>query len=223
MRLVINTVITADLVSSTSQKPGLNISEELRWVFRNLTTFLDPGTLVLPFEISRGDSFQGVLGGVKSSLLAALYLRCSIRQSLDLDVRQAIGIGTIEKIAGMSTGTSSGEAFLRSGRLLDAMNQRRFNSRLLVSTSDDAFDREFNALLTVFDAIVRRWTTRECEAVLLKLHNWNQTDIADYLQINQSAVHKRLKSADFYTVQLVLERWQSLSERLVDSTAIPED
>lgn len=207
------TVITGDLVSST----GTDLTQEqvarsLSDVFRDFGRFAEPNCIFLPFEIFRGDSFQGVLRGVESSLLAALYLRCSIRHFLELDVRQAIGIGLADDVVGHSTRMSSGQAFLRSGRLLDSMNSRQSTSRLLVSTEIATVDEELNTLLTVFDAIVRRWTEKECEAVLLKLHNWTQADIAEYLQINQSAVHKRLKSADFYTVQIVLERWDAAAE-----------
>lgn len=98
------------------------------------------------------------------------------------------------------------------------MNRREFDSHLLVDSGNQDFDEDINTLLTVFDAIARKWSVKECEAIFLKLHNWSQTEIADHLQINQSAVHKRLKSADYYTVETVLKRWTELVDDTFSAT-----
>ena len=57
--------------------------------------------VAFPFEIFRGDSFQGVLNETSGALRAAIIIRANIRRSFDttlknaFDARIAIGIGTI--------------------------------------------------------------------------------------------------------------------------------
>lgn len=214
---MMNSVITADIVQSTQRTMSQKrLMTDLASTFLQLTEFIEPGRVLLPFTLFRGDSFQGVLAGVEDALLAAVYLRCSIRRELQLDVRQAIGLGRTSELVGDSTLQSTGEAFVRSGRLLDDMTkQKKRQQRIAVASGSDQFDAEFNTHFELLEAIAEDWTDRESEAVFLKLHKWTQTEIADYLQINQSAVHKRLKAAKWTAVDALLNRWRDAAVRLV--------
>lgn len=205
-----NSVITADLVLSTRRGMSQQrLTVDLSLAFSELEEFLDPGTVLLPFRLFRGDSFQGVLTGFEDALLAILYLRCSIRRKLQLDVRQALGLGLTDELVEDSTLQSTGEAFIRSGRLLDDMTkQKKQYRRIAVASGNDPFDAEFNTHFELLEGIADDWTDRESEAVFLKLHKWTQTEIAEYLQINQSAVHKRLKAARWTAVDVLLNRWR---------------
>ncbi len=216
-RVVVNSVITADLVESTRRSMSQKrLAVELTSIFSDLADFIEPGGVLLPFTLFRGDSFQGVLAGVENTLLAALYLRCSIRRQLQLDVRQALGLGRTDELVSDSTLQSTGEAFVCSGRLLDDMTKHRKQfRRIAVASSSEQFDAEFNTHFELLEAIVEDWTDRESEAVFLKLHKWTQTEIAEYLNINQSAVHKRLKAAKWTAVVELLNRWGEASVRMM--------
>lgn len=214
---MINSVITADLVQSTQRNMSQKrLTADLASIFSELTDYIDPGSVLLPFTLFRGDSYQGVLAGAEDALLAALYLRCSIRRQLQLDVRQSVGLGRTDELVRDSTLQSTGDAFVRSGRLLDAMtNQKKQLRRIAVASGSDQFDAEFNTHFELLEAIVEDWTDRESEAVFLKLHKWTQTEIAEYLDINQSAVHKRLKAAKWTAVDNLLNRWRDASIQIL--------
>lgn len=215
-----NTVLTADLVKSTARRISQKqLTQQLSQVFHELSEFLGSGVVLMPFVVTRGDSFQGVLKGVKNSFLAALYLRCAIRTSLNLDVRVAIGIGTTEELVAGSTLESSGQAFVRSGRRLDQMSASAKDVALIsVDSGETPFDEQLNTCFALFEGFASRWTDKECEAVFLKLHNWTQTDIAQHLGIHQSAVHKRLKAASWSAVLCLLQHWQ----RMINSRTCPD-
>jgi len=208
---MLHCVITADLVQSTQRHLAQRtLTTRLNSVFDGLQNFLDPKDVLLPFTVFQGDSYQGVLAGTQHALHAMLYLRCAVRGELELDVRQALGIGRTEQIVDQSALASTGQAFVRSGRLLETMTSNRKQSRRIsVDSGDEGFNGEFNVHFELLEAIATDWTDRECEAVFLKLHQWTQTDIADYLGINQSAVHKRLKAAKWSAVECLLNRWQT--------------
>lgn len=212
------TVITADFVhrteSSLAQK---TLSEQSQLVFGLLSEFLESESIVQPFRISRGDSFQGVLAGAQRSLKAALYLRLQLRSVVQLDLRQAVGIGPVEELVGDSPLESSGTAFLRSGRLLDEMSSRRKpHQRISVHSGDPDFDAEFFSQLELLEAIYHDWTDKEAEAILFRMQQWTQSEIAEHLSIDQSAVNRRLKAAHWDAVVVLLNRWEQAAERLVE-------
>lgn len=214
----LSTVITADFVHRTeSSLAQETLSEQSQLAFGLLSEFLESESIVQPFQISRGDSFQGVLAGVQQSLKAALYLRLQLRSAVQLDLRQAIGIGPVEELVGDSPLESSGTAFIRSGRLLDDMSSRKKPyQRISVQSGNHEFDAEFFCQFELLEAIYGDWTDKEAEAILFRMQQWTQSEIAEHLAIDQSAVNRRLKAAHWDAVAVLLDRWEQASERLVE-------
>lgn len=210
------TVITADFVSRTeSSLAQETLSRKTRQAFGGLTDFLGGDVIVQPFQISRGDSFQGVLRGADQSLKAALFLRLQLRSDIQLDLRQAIGIGPTEELVGESPHESSGTAFVRSGRLLDEMSSRKKpHQRIAVDSGEPEFDSEFFSQFELLEAIFTDWTDKEAQAILLRMQAWTQTQIAEHLSVDQSAINRRLKSAHWDAVAVLLDRWKLAVGRL---------
>lgn len=140
-----------------------------------------------PFEICRGDSFQGVVD-VNDALKAALAIRARIRQweggrpvgrtvarrtirarlpilMNDLpDARIAIGVGTVSYRSGKVV-ESDGEAYRNSGRALDELGRNW--GRLALSTPWEDVDAEFGTSMRLLDALVGKWSSASAQAMLL--------------------------------------------------------
>jgi predicted DNA-binding protein (UPF0251 family) len=202
-------VITADLVRSTESR--LTQQQRIRQLQQNLTEINelpDNGGVLQEFTIFRGDAFQGALQSVQSSLRVAMFLRASIRSTMGLDVRQAIGIGLNAELIENSAMLSTGEAFIHSGHLLDELSaHKRLQRKISVASGDQRFDDEFNTCFDLLEVTSRRWTDKEAEGIKLRLKGLNQAEIAKQLNINQSAVNKRLQSAGWFALDSLLRHW----------------
>ena len=202
-------VITADLVRSTESR--LTQQQRIQQLQQNLTEINelpDNGGVLQEFTIFRGDAFQGALQSVQSSLRVAMFLRASIRSTMGLDVRQAIGIGFNAELIENSAMLSTGEAFIHSGHLLDELSaHKRLQRKISVASGDQRFDDEFNTCFDLLEVTSRRWTDKEAEGIKLRLKGLNQAEIAKQLNINQSAVNKRLQSAGWFALYSLLRHW----------------
>ncbi len=185
--------------------------------------------VIRPFEIYRGDSFQGVVAPGEA-LAVALSLRARLRQwesvkpigrtvakrvtkaptsilMNDLpDARIAIGIGTVSYRSGKVV-ESDGEAFRNSGLALDQLGVT--GGRLVLSTPWDEVNAEFGTSMQLLDALVGKWSSASAQAMFLYLTKGaTQSEISRSLGISQPAVHKRLSGADHTVVQAMLDRYE---------------
>jgi hypothetical protein len=72
-------------------------------------------------EIYRGDSFQLVVDPA-DALVIVLLLKATIKQHKALDVRMAIGIGTIDYTSKVTE--SNGSAFINSGECFEGLKKQ---------------------------------------------------------------------------------------------------
>lgn len=223
-------VVTGDVVRSTAVKDRAKLTK----VLKSALAAMDTGVfkVVRPFEIYRGDSFQGVVE-VTDALKVALTIRARLRQwegpvpfstagkdastlrarmpivlGMLPDARIAIGIGTASYRSGKVV-ESDGEAFRNSGLALDALG--RSGGRLVLSTPWDAMNAEFGTSMQLLDALVGKWSSASAQAMFLYLTKGaTQSHISQSLGISQPAVHKRLSGADHTVVQAMLDRYQEV-------------
>lgn len=219
-------VLTGDIVGSTSVESRAQLRKAMLEAFAALAK--KGGGLVRPFEVYRGDSFQGVMDPVQA-LHAALLIRARLRQgflpvrksvskgkwkgparaasalaSLP-DARISIGIGTVS-FRSAKVIESDGEAFRVSGRELDAL--ARSGGRLAFSTPWEDVDKEFAATGKLLDALVGSWSAASAQAMFLHLSKGlNQVEISAKLGISQPAVHKRMAAAGLDAVSAALHRY----------------
>jgi hypothetical protein len=214
-------VLTGDVIASTSLHARSELPRILGEAFAALAEV--PEMLVLPFEIYRGDSFQGVVRSEKA-LLAAAIVRARLRAfrgegpdaDVELDARIAIGIGKIEHALDRVV-ESDGEAFRRSGRALDEMASANDGRRMRIDAgiADDGSGADLAAQL--LDGIASRWTQPAAEAVYLSLSDSEMTQaaMAERLSVSQPAISQRLKSARLGELKPIL----ALYERSVAALA----
>ncbi len=152
------------------------------------------------WEIYRGDEFQLEIDNPAEALQIAIQIKAYLK-TLRLDARMAIGTGekshNAEKIS-----ESNGTAFVRSGELFETLKKQKVT--LAISSGQADFDARINLMLRLGLTFMNQWLVQSAELVLVAIENQSlsQEEIGQRLGINQAAVSRRRKRANF---DLVLE------------------
>ncbi len=198
-------VITADLVNSTRFS-----SETTNEWLQKLSTLLqnDPELKwTLAPEIYRGDSFQAVLENPEKVMRAAIICRAFIKAqkkgTIETDIRLAIGIGSIETLTNRP-GTSDGKAFRLSGQFADVIKNQ--NARIGIKLSEES--KSIDLMMDLLETLIESWTANQSETVFHLMQHKSINQIAEELQISQSAASQRAKSAKWWAIEELLQGFQ---------------
>ncbi|MBT2561951.1 hypothetical protein J7E50_15015 [Pedobacter sp. ISL-68] len=188
-------IITGDIVGSRKIKDS--------WLLSLKTALKIVSDQNSKWEIYRGDSFQ-VEVEPENAIMAAAYLKASIRVNKPADVRMGIGIGDI-KNKRKKLSESSGDAFVNSGAAFDSLKQAKVN--LAIKTDSADFDEEINILIKLSLISMDSWGVVAAEMVKLALENSNllQSELAAISGRTQSSVSEALKRAH-YTEIMEMDR-----------------
>lgn len=196
-------VITGDIINSRAQKA----SEWLPILKKVLNYY---GQTPGQWEIYRGDSFQLELAP-QEALKAALYIKASIRQTSNLDVRMAIGIGDKTHQAQKIT-ESNGSAFIHSGECFETLKKQT----LAVKSPNPELDESINLLLALALLTINNWSTVTSLVVKTSIENpqKNQKELATLLGKSQSNISETLKRAGFEEVIRLEDKYRTLINEL---------
>ncbi|MDT0690073.1 hypothetical protein RM549_09780 [Salegentibacter sp. F188] len=211
-------VITADFVDSSHYSENLlsQVLAILKKEFQELTDFYGEE---VKFKIYRGDSFQGIIYAPELSLEIALILKTAINvahskkksrgkaYAKEADLKMAIGIGSYE-FARESIAESNGQAFQFSGRSLDEMKKEP--RTIVLKTPEDNLNAEFNSSFLLLDTLMDKWSIASAEVIYHLLKGLKEQEIAETLNITQSAVNQRKKAAGWDAVSVLLQRYQEV-------------
>ncbi len=186
-------IITGDIINSRKLPSAVWI-EELK-AFLNLW-----GKTPADWEIYRGDEFQLQVANPQDALLTALQIK-AVLKTLRLDVRMSIGIGEKSHTA-KTISESNGTAFIRSGETFETLKKQKIT--LAINSGDTNFDYEMNLLIKLALTVMDNWLVQSAEFVLTAIQNpkMSQEEIGQKLGINQAAVSRRQKRAQF---ELIME------------------
>ena len=208
-------VITGDVTGSSKVSTGKrgHFLGHLKGLFDQIAKGW-PAALRAPFQVYRGDSFQGVLSDATASLKVALFLRAGLRSGFTVngetvinDARIAIGIGSIDFLPTDSSAEGDGEAFRRSGRLLDRMADP---FQLVIETGVKEVDNELNVGLGLLDVIIGKWSPAQAEVIGYSMLGLNQREMARRLDVSSAAVNQRLKTAGARSLDNLMRRFEEL-------------
>jgi predicted DNA-binding protein (UPF0251 family) len=208
-------VLTGDIVGSKkiigSQRD--NLLDALKLSF-SVVEDIFPNVIHAPFEIHRGDSFQGTLSSPELALRVAVVIRAGLRVHFKaktgpngIDARIAMGIGTIDFLPTGRVSEGDGDAFRRSGPLLDMMKKKR---RLMVQTPWQDIDEELSVECALVDTLINRWSAEQAVAVVAQIKGLTQEEAAGKIGISQPAVRQRLKAAGWWALEQMLDRYECL-------------
>ena len=180
-------IITADIVNSRKLK-----SKD--WIDRLKEFLATKGDNPKDWEIYRGDQFQLEIRP-NDALLTAFELKAFLK-SIDVDLRMGIGIGDKTHSADRIS-ESNGTAFIRSGETFELLKKMKTN--MAISTGNPAFDRELNLMLQLALVIADGWLAQSAEYFVTAIGNpeMSQEELGQKLGINQAAVSRRRKRAQF--------------------------
>lgn len=199
-------IITGDIINSRKLLSPIWI-DGLKQILNSY------GTSPENWEIFRGDTFQLEIEPEKA-LRATIQIKAYLK-TLKLDARMGIGLGDktyhAEKIS-----ESNGSAFVNSGEVFEQL--KKLKSTLAVNSGHAATDQELNLMLRLAQTFMNHWLVQSAELVLLALENptWSQEEIGAKLKINQAAVSRRRKRAQF---DLVLELEQHYQQKIKSLSA----
>ena len=214
-------IITGDIVSSTEIKPKAR-----QQLYNETSAFLKTlqNNYIDSYETFRGDSLQCKTIHPALSLRVALLIRSFFKANTGTDkknisskkskgyfttkydIRLAIGLGEADFIDDKKITSSDGEAFRLSGEALD--NLKDTSQRLVIQTPDVAFNEQLEPTILLLDALIQKWTQNQAELVLYKLQQLKEDEIAARLQITQSAVTQRKKTAQWHAVEKLLNYFE---------------
>ena len=195
-------ILTGDIKGSRKAKSE-NWLADLKELFQKF------GKNPVDWEIYRGDEFQIEIKNCEEALLIAFEIKAFLR-TISLDARMSIGIGEKTSKA-KRISESNGSAFVYSGEAFDVMKKNKIN--LVVQSADNQFNKDMNLLIRLGLSFMDNWLAQQAEYVLLAINNpkLSQEEMGEILKINQAAVSKRRKRANF---DLMLEINQAYVEKL---------
>ena len=181
-------ILTGDIKGSRKAKSK-------NWLAELKELFLQFGKNPADWEIYRGDEFQIEIKDCEEALLIAFQIKAFLR-TISLDARMSIGIGEKTSKA-KRISESNGSAFVYSGEAFDVMKKNKIN--LVVQSADNQFNKDMNLLIRLGLSFMDNWLAQQAEYVLLAINNpkLSQEEMGEILKINQAAVSKRRKRANF--------------------------
>jgi len=192
-------IITGDIINSRGHK-------SMEWMAKLKSCLTQWGDTPSTWEIYRGDEIQLRIK-VKHALFAAIQLKALIKSIKGLDIRIGIGFGN-ETYIGAGVSESNGTAYQRSGRTLDVLKENKVN--LMLSSADEEYNRTMNLILKLASDFMDDWSPVSAEMVFLSLSrpNESQQNLAEQLNIKQSAVSQRKKRARLNLVEDLLAYYE---------------
>jgi hypothetical protein len=224
---MIQAIITGDIIHSTR----LSIKHR-DWLFKQIADALKQldKDFGIRSETFRGDSFQTLVKNPTAALKLALLQKTFIR-SLNpshvydvrkknspiikrgivfptwiFDARVAIGIGNVDSLSNRLA-SSGGKAFQLSGQLLDRMKGKKQSFAI---ATDDLFNDELQTEFILLDAIISKTTALQCQVINLKLLGYTEQQIAEQLNVGQSAVNQRSNSGNWNAIEAMLTRFEKI-------------
>jgi hypothetical protein len=140
--------------------------------------------VLLGFERTAGDEFQGVLGDPADVVDVALRLVRMGGWSI------GVGAGPVQTPLPESTRAGAGPAFLAARRAVDAAKQRPFRLAVRGAVPPEAADAQ--AVLSALAGLVERRSEQAWAAIELVEEGRTQSDAATALGISRQAVGQRL-------------------------------
>lgn len=180
-------VITGDIIDSTE------VGSPEKWLPHLRDVLNMYGTSPDTWEIYRGDSFQLEIEP-QEALRAALHIKATIKSKANLEVRIAIGMGTVA-FKSQTITQNNGSAYVNSGRAFDGLTDKR--KTMVFKSDDDDLNLDINMAILLTGALISSWTIPSAEilALLIQEPQISQTQLGQKLGITQPSVSARLRVA----------------------------
>jgi hypothetical protein len=182
--------VTTDIVASREIDDRASTQKKIAALLSNINA-AHSDAIVVPFTITLGDEWQGLVANMEYALTIDFELRRSLRP---LRVASGIGFGAIATALRARSAEMDGECFHRSRAALERAQQRK-GSSAVVDTGYVDFDEPANALLLLLHAISEQWTDKQHETFVAYRRHGTESAAAAALGVSQPTVHQSLAGA----------------------------
>lgn len=192
-------IITGDIINSRNTPASM-------WLDVLKASLSKFGVYPKDWEIYRGDSFQLEVP-IQKAMFACIYIKASIKCLTAIDVRMAIGVGE-KDFEGKNITESNGTAFVNSGFAFDNLLK---NQNLVVKSSWQDLDDEFNTSLALALLIMDNWSVTSAEFVKTSMDNLSltQKELGKILKVSQAGISKTRKRSGLQEVLGLEKRYQN--------------
>lgn len=192
--------LIADVIDSKMVQERFNLQKQLEKALRKMNELFG-NYLASCFTLTLGDEFQALLKVDAPVFQIIDTLRSEL---IPTQLRFGIGLGEIvTAIDPLQSIGADGPAYWNARAAINLVHQKNDygNTQIYFSSGNDSKDLLVNALIASGEAIRSGWRGSQ-EEILLDLlkrfvysENFSQQDLAQSLDINPSALSKRLKSS----------------------------
>ncbi|RSJ98581.1 SatD family protein [Streptococcus australis] len=192
--------LIADVIDSKMVQERFNLQKQLEKTLRKMNELFGD-YLASCFTLTLGDEFQALLKVDAPVFQIIDTLRSELSPT---QLRFGIGLGEIATaIDPLQSIGADGPAYWNARAAINLVHQKNDygNTQIYFSSGNDSKDLLVNALIASGEAIRSGWRGSQ-EEILLDLlkrfvysENFSQQDLAQSLDINPSALSKRLKSS----------------------------
>lgn len=191
-------VITADIVGSTEYYKATG--KPLRPILLDALARVNQrhqDDLAVPFSITLGDEFQGLVADVAKCPRVIHDLRLQLSP---LKCRVGVGIGSIVSDIAESTTQMEGLAFSMSRDALGTAEKAK-SGLTVYRVEDSMLERTANAMSLLIDVIQSRWTDKQWEAVRLHGELGGVLKAGLELGVKSPSVEDRLRPTSWREVE----------------------
>jgi hypothetical protein len=182
--------LTSDLVDSRSLEHRADVQLQLEAMLADVNReFAD--ALLVPFTITLGDEWQGLLRNSASALRADFAIRETLRP---LSIASGFGVGPFETALRERTALMDGTCFHRSRTALENARRRKGSAAILQS-DDTLLDEPVNAVLLLLHAISEGWTEKQAASFQAFDTHGTESAAAKVLGVSQPTVHQSLEGS----------------------------
>jgi hypothetical protein len=199
-------VLTGDIVNSTTLQASV-----VHDLLRHLEAVLDGSQ----FEFFRGDSLQAYFENPAVALRVAMRCRTAALsimvegQEIMADVRVSIGIGGVE-LPVRDLATARGEAFLLSGRALDALGKSA--GTIIMVDGSKLTNLCLDVMSDYINSVFRQLTPKQAEVIHLLLAGLNQQQVAETLKRSKSTISQHATAGKWDELEKILSDYEKLTQ-----------
>lgn len=209
--------IIADIVDSKQLSDRREVQNKLKVVLEDINKKYQ-NSIASNFMITLGDEFQGLLNEGSQILKIINDIQLNM---YPVQLRFGIGIGEINTDILLTHSIEiDGPSYNRARNMIDTIEIKKTkyeetHPNIMIQSSDEnkEIDMLINELFSLSTSIKNGWTNRQVEIIKAYINcEENQYQTADFLNINQPAVSKALKKANYFSLksaQIAIETFLS--------------
>lgn len=179
--------LTVDLIASREHLDRSATQARLEDAIDQVNHSLS-AAIVVPFSVTLGDEWQGLLDSPAAALEADFLFRDLLHP---LPVASGVGTGGVSTPLRERTPLMDGPCFHRAREAIGQAKDRRGQATVLAS-SDPLLDEAVNALCLLLHSLADRWTPKQLQSLRAYVAHGTEAAAATALGVTQPTLHQSL-------------------------------